>query len=353
MAENGIDIKRTTNPNDLKGWNFAGRVPEISSFADQPEWTQLVCEHFGTEFVGFHTPLQSHAKGMAMFSVNRSFLAGYHGKTAPLAASGGGLLSNSAETSDALMGAIEGYSKAEKLEYVLLRLLEPNPSAQARGWALIDRYFRFLIELNHGTEHIWDNVFRDKTRNQIRKAESYGFDIIHGGAELAGELSSVVLRCMRDLGSPAPDIGFFRNLADSFPETVRFIVIRDSGKPVAASVITFFQDCAAVPWAITMSEYRPKCVNSLLYWESIKLAVERNGKVFDMGRSAEGQGTFDFKRRLGGMPVQLYYYIFSPIGVKPHIPDGTGKLSLPRRIWSMMPLPLAKRITRRVYREIV
>ncbi len=288
-----------------------------------------------------------------MLSVNRSLLAGHHAKTAPLAASGGGFLSESDAVSAALLEAIEDFASTKKVEYVLLRLLAPLSSAEDRGWSLMTSYSRFLIELDGGEDAIWRRVFRDKTRNQVRKAQTYGFEILDGGVELAEELGDVLLRGMRELGSPAPGAAFFRDMMAVFPGKVSFLVIRDAGTPIAASVIAEFQGVVSVPWAITLSAYRPSCVNTLLYWESIKLAVRKNARIFDMGRSAEGQGTFDFKRRLGGERAQLYYYSFSPKGARPRIPDGTSGWSLPRRVWGRMPLPLAAMMTRRAYREVV
>ena len=66
-----------------------------------------------------------------------------------------------------------------------------------------DSYFSFELDLRIGTERLWHESVRSKTRNQVRKAQKQAFDVRFGGLELFDYFYEVLTRCWRDLGSPA------------------------------------------------------------------------------------------------------------------------------------------------------
>jgi serine/alanine adding enzyme len=182
-----------------------------------------------------------------------------------------------------------------------------------------------------------------KLRSQIRRADREGPTIVVGGAELADEFFGVFSEVMRDLGTPVYPAAFFRTLLRDVGQDCDVVVVRLNGQPAAAALLTHFRGVTEIPWAASRRVFRATSVNMRLYWECLSLAIRRQSRCFDFGRSTKDTGTYAFKAQWGAAPTQLYwYYPLLPVGTPPgresRVTDAL------RRAWTRLPLGVASRL---------
>jgi hypothetical protein len=125
------------------------------------------------------------------------------------------------------------------------------------------------------------------------------------------------------------------------------------GRTVGGGITVAFRDGVEVPWVSCGRRFLKIAPNNALYWHAIRKACREGRKRFDFGRSSPGSGTFEFKRRWGAEPRQLYWqYRAESGGTHAASPDGSG-FGVAGRIWQRMPVwmtrvvgpPIRRRIT--------
>jgi lipid II:glycine glycyltransferase (peptidoglycan interpeptide bridge formation enzyme) len=140
---------------------------------------------------------------------------------------------------------------------------------------------------------------------------------------------------------------------ETFPENSCIMSIKLDEKTVASGILLWFRDTLEVPWASSISDYREKCPNNLLYWEAIKFAVGKKLARFDFGRSTPGEGTFRFKKQWGAQPVQLYWQYLLEEGKKlPQLNPDNPRYRLAIKVWQKLPVSLTKMLGPRIVRNI-
>jgi len=195
--------------------------------------------------------------------------------------------------------------------------------------------------------------FGSKLRSQIRRAQRETPATRFGGEELLDDFYSVFSRNMRDLGTPVYSKKFFRNILHCFPGDSQLVVARLSHKPVAAAFLLGHRDTLEIPWASTLRDVNHLSINTFLYWEILKSAIESEYRYFDFGRSSRDSGTYRFKQQWGAVPRQLYWHYWLSSGEKlPAINPGNPKYALMIKAWQHLPLALSKLLGPPIVRNI-
>lgn len=199
-----------------------------------------------------------------------------------------------------------------------------------------------VMELAQDVDSQW-KAFNAKLRNQIRKAEKSGLQVVFGGMELLNGFYEVFCRNMRDLGTPVYGKEFFRNVLAQFPQSTRIISVIHNGTVIASGIVSWFRGTVEVPWASSNRDYKVLCPNNILYWKAISFAIEKGFEKFDFGRSTPGEGTFKFKEQWGAKPIQLYWqYLLCDGDVLPELNNKNPKYELAINIWQKLPLSVTK-----------
>jgi FemAB-related protein (PEP-CTERM system-associated) len=208
------------------------------------------------------------------------------------------------------------------------------------------------LTLASAADEQW-NMLDRKIRNQVRKAEKSGLQAASGGVELLPEFYAVFAHNMRDLGTPVYGSGFFRHVLTTFPDETRAFVVRMDGQPVAASLVHWYRDTIQVPWASALREFNPLCANVFLYWQMVEFAVGRRFRVFDLGRSTPGEGTYHFKKQWGAQPCELVWeYWTAPGHPVPELNPKNPKFDAAIRVWQRLPVRVATVLGPHVVRNI-
>ena len=96
-----------------------------------------------------------------------------------------------------------------------------------------------------------------------------------------------------------------------YKENADILVVKTEKNELAAAVLFFTYKDQMVPYYagsdFTLRQLGP---NDFLYWELMKLAVEKKCTIFDFGRSKEGTGSFSFKKHWGFLPQPLAYQYY-------------------------------------------
>lgn len=199
-----------------------------------------------------------------------------------------------------------------------------------------------VLPLAHGEEEMWTG-FNAKLRNQIRKAQKAGLEVVWGGRELLDDFYGVFVRNMRDLGTPVYAKSFFANVLAGLLDNTMIIAVRLQGRPIAAGLLYWHGDTLEIPWASSIREHNGLCPNNLMYWEAIRHGVSLGLARFDLGRSTLGAGTFRFKEQWGARPEGLqWHYILPPGESLPDLTNQNPKYSLAISAWQRLPLALTR-----------
>ena len=197
-----------------------------------------------------------------------------------------------------------------------------------------------ILDLKKNTEEQWSSLDA-KVRNQIRKAEKNGLQVVTGRLELLNGFYEVFCRNMRDLGTPVYGLNFFRNVLEEFPETTRILSVTYEGRTIASALLTWYKNTLEVPWASSNRDFRALCPNNLLYWKAICFAIDLGASRFDFGRSTPDEGTYNFKKQWGTRPVQLYWqYLLREGATLPEVNSKNPKYRLAIQAWQRLPLLL-------------
>jgi FemAB-related protein (PEP-CTERM system-associated) len=261
----------------------------------------------------------------------------------------GGICADYEEISNQLLEEAIRMARKEGVEYIELRHSQQiNNGLQVKTSKVSMR-----LELPKTSDDLW-NVLPTKLRSQIRrpiKEEMYSKTEKTEGLENFYHVFSIN---MRDLGTPVYSKEFFRNILIGFPDTT-FIctVYTKDGKPVASGFLVGFKDRLEIPWASSIRDYNRYSPNMLLYWSSLKFACENGYKVFDFGRSTNGEGTYRFKEQWGAKPFQLFWnYWLMNGGPLPELNPENPKYQTAIKIWQKLPVGLTRVIGPMIVRNL-
>ena len=260
----------------------------------------------------------------------------------------GGVLADDPEVEAALLEAASAHAAALGASHIELRhrtrRFDALPAKQHK--------VAMLMRLEASEAAAWAALDR-KVRNQVRKAERSELTAGHGGAELLPDFYDVFARNMRDLGTPVYGRAFFEEVLAGFADAARVFVVRHGTRPVAAAVSLTHGDTIEVPWAGSLTEYRPRCPNNLLYWSVITCAVRDGLRVLDFGRSTPGEGTYHFKRQWGAVAEPLWWeYRLLDRTTLPDQSPRNPRYRTAIAVWKRLPLGVTRRLGPHIVRSI-
>ena len=200
---------------------------------------------------------------------------------------------------------------------------------------------RMLLELPSSAELLFAS-FKSKLRSQVRKAEKNGVSFRWSGLEDMDMIYSIFSRNMHDLGSPVHAKSWLRSVLEYYNKRAKVGLAEFEGKAVGMGVILMGDRCVSIPWASTLREYNRLGPNMLLYWNFLKFSADDGFKIFDFGRSTEGEGTYRFKKQWGAQPEPLPWYIRSETSNSGSAEQQrSNKRDMIAGIWGKMPLSVA------------
>ncbi len=326
--------------------DFVASHPAATSY-HRYLWKKVVEESFGHR--GYYLLARSGGRTVGVLPIihMKSRLFGNFLVSVPFFNYGGLLCSDPAGRSALLKegGRVMAECDASYLE--LRHLADPLPGLATRSHKVT-----MVLDLAPDSESQWGR-FSPKLRNQVRKAQKSGLEVMVGGAELLDGFYRVFCRNMRDLGTPVYGREFFENVLHAREVDPRVISVLRGGETIASGIMTRFRDRVEVPWASSNRDFRECCPNNMLYWEAIRRAIGDGARSFDFGRSTPGEGTYLFKKQWGAEPVPLYWqYLLRPGVELPDLNPANPKFRLAVQGWRRLPVALTRLLGPAIVRNI-
>jgi len=195
-----------------------------------------------------------------------------------------------------------------RVRYLELRHEQPidHPALSERMCSKV--HMRLPLPLSVGG--LWEQI-PSKVRNQVRKGQKNGLNVVWGSRELLPEFYGVFSTTMRDLGTPVYSRRLFDQTLREFPRDAELCIVRSGETPVAAALLLHGRGVTEVPSAACLRQYHPACANMLMYWHLLERAVQRQQDIFDFGRSTVEGNTYRFKKQWGAQagPAVWQYYV--------------------------------------------
>lgn len=265
-----------------------------------------------------------------------------------------------------LINKLKALMKDWRAKYVEIRQVVPftpplsSPlEGEGKGEVFFTRKdnFTFHLNLSAGADGLW-NGFSPKVRNQIRKAQKSGIEVITGNDyRFINDFYKVFSKRMKELSFPVYPKSYIEAIIKIFDKNAKIILASYKGKIIGGMLLIAFKEILSVPYAATLIEYNSLCVNDLIYWEAIRQGAKEGFSFFDMGRSQKGRGTYHFKEKWGAAPVQLYYqYLFAEgeIGDKENLfeLEGSPLFNIYSFVWRNLPTPAANLFGRYLIKQL-
>ena len=321
--------------NEQEDWdNYVAKNPAASIY-HQSRWKDLIHKTFGHEC--FYFLARSNAGnivGILPLIRLKSILFGDFLVSMPYF-NYGGAIADHPSIEKKLMQTANAHAAQLGVSHIEYRDDIPRNEFPARS----DKV-NMILPLPDSHNELWE-AFTSKLRAQIRRPQRERPEILSGGKEYLNEFYVVFARNMRDLGTPVYGKSFFGNILRGFPEESRIVIVRMGDRPVSAAFLLGYRGLLEIPWASTIRDVNHLSINMLLYWEVLKIAIDKKYRLFDFGRSSCDSGTFQFKRQWGAIPRQLYWHYWLPQDKKiPSLNPDNPKFKMAINTWKRLPLSI-------------
>lgn len=325
---------------DVPRWDAFVRAQPCYSLYHLTAWKSVLERVFPVRSVYLYAERDGHITAILPLIQQNSLLFGNRFTSLPFCTYGGVRSSDPDSERELLREAVRFVAEAGG-RYLELREVREIADIESNGngsWRVGRNRITLLLPLNGSLESVLRQM--DGTRRyDIRKACKNGLQFELAGIERLSNFYNIYARNMRDLGSPAYPKKFFRAMLETFDEEFRLAFVVDRGTPVAAGLLSRWNDTLEIPYASALRTYKQMSPTALLYWGSIAHAFETGCRIFDFGRSLAGSGTHKYKMKFGASEQRLPWLYW--------LPPGKGMPSLNRdeprfkpliRAWQHLPL---------------
>jgi FemAB-related protein (PEP-CTERM system-associated) len=313
-----VDGRPDANVYHLRAWRRAGE----RAYGLRAPWLVARDERGGA------------VRGVLPLFVVRNVLGGY--VTSGLFGAYGPVLADSADAARALVDEGLRITRAARASYLNLKV---NGDAQpALGFARHDTSVHATLALTDDPERQWRG-FRDKVRNQVRKAQRNELEPRFGSDGFSG-FYDVLAENMHKKGTPTYGSAFFRELLAGLGARGDLLTLWRHGECVAGAFVIEYHGEVHVPFASARPSALRLCPNNLLYWEIIRRACERGLKVLDFGRSPRDSSTLAFKTGWGAVVRPQPMMVYALRG-RPRLDGHDPLVERLVTLWQRLPRPVA------------
>ncbi|MGE0492929.1 MAG: GNAT family N-acetyltransferase [Vulcanimicrobiota bacterium] len=237
--------------------------------------------------------------------------------------------------------------------YALLRTLEPLGGEVAEKFQVDTRFHTFFLDLEGGSEVVWNTRLASKVRRQTRRGLRQGVVARLGQLDLFPDFLRVLSQCWRDLGTPFHTPAFFKALLANYgPADSAILNLYQGEEPVATALLVIAGDTLFFPYTGTLKEAQRNGVNNVLYWRIIEFGCARGCRWWDLGRSRKDSSHAIYKRPWGVQERPLYYnYLMAPGAAIQNLESRLVKLAV--ETWKHLPVGLHRALGPRLIRRVL
>ena len=327
-------------------WNTYIESSAKTVFAHHLSWKRVIEESFGHSSYYLMAYRGDDVAGILPLFFVKSLFFGSYLVTAPFLTYGG-LVSDDEAVASVLTERATELARDLGADYIEIRNDENHASLSHTK----DDYYTLVLDLQSGEADVWNSKLKSTARRNVRKAQKSGLTVVEEN-ELVDEYYRINAKNMHRLGTPAHSLTFFSNIVKYCPGT-RLLMLQQDKQFIGGTLLVSFKNSVLMPWVGSLEEYFAHRPNNLIYWESVRWAINNGFQYFDFGRSKYGSGTFRFKAQYGAEPVPLFYqYHLNKAKSVPEVDPDDDKYGMLIKIWRKLPLPVVNFLSPMIIRGI-
>lgn len=318
-------------------WDDYVAVSPESTFFHLSGWKTVLEKAFGHKTYFLYAESDGKIIGILPLAQVKSLLFGNTLVSTPFCVYGG-IVADTQEAANQLR--VRACELANDLKVDCLELR--NTASSQSNWPQKDLYVTFRKAIAEDADAILKSI-PNKQRAVVRKGIKAGLVSDEGWHEK--EIYDVYSQSLRDLGTPAIPIKYFRVLREVFGDACRSLMIRHEGKNVAGVLSFYFKDQVLPYYAGSTPAARGVNAHGFMYWALMVNAREQGVDRFDFGRSKIDTGSYSFKKNWGFEPEPLHYeyYLVKSTSV-PQVNPTNPKYRLFINAWKKLPLVAANTV---------
>ncbi len=325
-----LNIKTTQNWDNYVLSHPSGTIFHLTA------WKNVIEKTFNHKSTYLTVENQDKLCGIfPMFEI-KSLLFGHFFISIPFAEIGGPL-TDSPDIEQSLIKKASKITQSHNAQYLEIRNRNKIPGLKTKSL-----YYNFRKEIFPDHDENLKAIPR-KSRAMVRNAIKKNL-VSETGHHLLPEFYKILALNYHRLGTPIFPKKFFKNFLSEYKKNADILLIKTEKNELAAAVLFFiFKDQMIPYYAGSDFTFRQLGPNDFLYWELMKLAVEKKCTIFDFGRSKEGTGSFSFKKHWGFKPQPLaYQYHLAKARDIPNLSPANPKYKKKIQMWQKMPHTLTK-----------
>ena len=333
---------RSLESADRERWDSYVLAHPGGTFFHLSGWQSVIKETLGHDVHYLIAETDSRIVGVLPLARVRSFLFGDALISVPFLVYGGPVADSTAVTGQLV-------DEAERLAVQLgVDHLEFRNTTPVTDWPSKDTHVTFRRPIEADPEANLKAIPR-KQRAVVRKAMKRGLQ-----AELDSDvdrLYDTLSECKRNLGTPFFGERYLRAVKTAFGDDCEIQIIT-SEDAVVAGVMSFrFREQILPYYGGGGAAARQLGANDFMYWKVMEKACHDGLTVFDFGRSQIGSGAYKFKKYWGFEPQPLSYEV-KLVGADelPNVDPNSKRYQQLVKIWSKLPLPVARTLGPRIAR---
>jgi len=332
-----MEIKIASN-SDNQDWDHYVLNHTSGTVFHLTAWKKVIEKSFGHKSTYLIAENQNKICGVFPLFEIQSLLFGHYFISIPFAEIGG-VISDTPEIEKALLKEGSKITDTRDAQYLEIRSRKKISHLKTKSL-----YYNFRKEISADSDENLMAIPR-KSRAMVRNAIKKGLTS-ETGHHLLPEFYKILALNYHRLGTPIFSAKLFENFLSEYKENAGILVVKTKEGHLAAAVLFFIYKDQMVPYyAGSNFTFRQLGPNDFMYWELMKLAVEKKCTIFDYGRSKEGTGSFNFKKHWGFKPEPLaYQYHLAKAKELPNLSPANPKYQNKIEMWRQMPLTLTKLI---------
>jgi len=187
-----------------------------------------------------------------------------------------------------------------RVNMILYETAIPGETLPA-GWKTAEAYTH-ILDLKDGFEHIWNNCFMSKTRNQCRKARKNGISSRSGDSlDDFRMFYDIYEKNTKIWGYRTPPIPFsiFKNLHNNQDHGVQLMLAEKDGRTVGGMLLLANAKTVFYWLGAFLKEFKNLYPNNLLIEEVLRKCCEKGMRVFNFGASGPLESVKKYKESFG------------------------------------------------------
>lgn len=339
--------------NNIGLWNQYVNNRDDTSFVDTFEWRTVIEKAYGLRNFWFIAENNGIVEGSMALTLANHSLFGKYLATAPFG-SMGGFYYDTKEARELLIKKAEELNESLGSKYILIRKYD-NGISPPDGWQNHQIYSSYIVHIPNDISEYYKHTLSRKTRACIRNSKKYGVYVSFGHKELLDDFWYVILRAMKELGSPYHSRYFLESILKIFDTKAQInILYTKNNIPCAAGLSIIHNNKVEWLFGPNLKTYKSLNIGEHLYWSIIDEYFNKGFQVINLGRSLDGSGNEQFKLKWRPVVYDIanWYYLAKRDKI-PNLNQSNPKLQTGILIWSHMPIWFHKLLGPRIISGIL